>query len=166
MLYVKLRMRRKLMSYSLEINLRIYMCYYGFWCTCFITKTEVLFFLICALKIVKTDDKKHERRKCCCEGREKFYIFHTLCKKNKKQKKRQKWVQLFLPKKKRDKKETEFFSKQKLHSFLFIFFSSLLVLFCGVSLPRSEDHRESFCEFCFLKTQREKEREKCIYFFF
>ena len=24
----------------------------GFWCTCFITKTEVFFFLICALRIV------------------------------------------------------------------------------------------------------------------
>ena len=128
---------------------------------------------MCVLFLFMTsDDKKHERRKCCCEGREKFYIFHTLCKKNKKQKKRQKLVirffgpAFFAKKKKRDKKETEFFSKQKLHSFLFIFFSSLLVLFCGVSLPRSEDHRESFCECCFLKTQREKEREKCIYFFF
>ena len=104
-------------------------------------------------------------------GKREFYIFHTLCKKNKKQKKRQKWVRFFgssffCQKKKRDKKETEFFSKQKLHSFLHLLLLIIInILFCGVSLPRSEDHRESFCECCFLKTQREKEREKCIYFF-
>ena len=106
-------------------------------------------------------------------GKREFYIFHTLCKKNKKQKKRQKLVRFFGPaffaKKKRDKKETEFFSKQKLHSFLHLLLLIIInILFCGVSLPRSEDHREeSFRECCcFLKTQREKEREKCVYFFF
>ena len=126
----------------------------------------------CVLFLFMTsDDKKHERRKCCCEGRENFIFFTRFARRIKSRRRDRNWSDFlgssFLcQKKKRDKKETEFFSKQKLHSFLFIFFSSLLVLFCGVSLPRSEDHRESFCECCFLKTQREKEREKCVYFFF
>ena len=103
-------------------------------------------------------------------GKREFYIFHTLCKKNKKQKKRQKLVirffgPAFFAKKKRETKKRQNFFQNKSFILSFIFFSSLLVLFCGVSLPRSEDHRESFCECCFLKTQREKEREKCIYFF-
>lgn len=126
----------------------------------------------CVLFLFMTsDDKKHERRKCCCEGRENFIFFTRFARRIKSRRRDRNGSDFlgpafFAKKKKRDKKETEFFSKQKLHSFLFIFFSSLLVLFCGVSLPRSEDHRESFCECCFLKTQREKEREKCIYFFF
>ena len=124
------------------------------WCTCFNTKTEVLFFLICALKIVIFGREfslstftfrvmiKNTREENVVAREERNFIFFTRFARRIKSRRRDRngsdflGPAFFAKKKKRDKKETEFFSKQKLHSFLFIFFSSLLVLFCGVSLAR------------------------------
>ena len=141
---------------SLSLSLSLFRC--------------VLFLFMTRVMIKNTREKKTLLR----EGRENFLFFTRLLARRIKSRRRDIWnwsdflVQLFLPKK-RDKKETEFFSKQKLHSFLHLLLLIIInILFCGVSLPRSEDHREeSFRECCcFLKTQREKEREKCVYFFF
>ena len=73
------------------------------------------------------------------------------------------WSSFFLPHKRQTPKKRDriFFQNRELHySFTHLHHHSLVVLFCGVFLPRSEDHGESFCERCFLKTEREKERER------
>ena len=97
-------------------------------------------------------------------GKREFYIFHTLCKKNKKQKKRQKWVRFFgssfFCQKKRETKKRQNFFQNKSFILSFIFFSSslLLILFCGVSLPRSEDHKQrKFLRVVLLSKNTERE---------
>ena len=103
-------------------------------------------------------------------GKREFYIFHTLCKKNKKQKKRQKWVRFFgssffCQKKKRDKKETEFFSKQKLHSFLHLLLVIISTLLWCLSTTFRRPQRKFLRVLLSKNTEREREREVHIFLF-
>lgn len=127
----------------------------------------------CVLFLFMTsDDKKHERRKCCCEGRENFIFFTRFFARRIKSRRRDRnWsdflVQLFLPKK-RDKKETEFFSKQKLHSFLHLLLLIIIIntlLWCLSATfrrPRRKFLREKLLS---KNTEREREREVRIFLF-
>ena len=130
----------------------------------------VLFLFMTRVMIKNT----RERRKCCGEGRENFIFFTRFFARRIKSRRRDTeigrqifWSSFFCRKRETKKRQNFFQNKSFILSFIFFSSSLLLILFCGVSLPRSEDHGESFCEkSCFLKTQREKEREKCVYFFF
>jgi hypothetical protein len=105
-------------------------------------------------------------------GKREFYIFHTLCKKNKKQKKRQKLVirffgpELFLPKKKERQKRDRIFFKTKASFFpfhlLLIIISTLL--WC-LSTTFRRPQRKFLRVLLSKNTEREREREVHIFLF-
>ena len=115
-----------------------------------------------------------ERRKCCGEGRENFIFFTRFFARRIKSRRRdteigrQIFWSSFFCRKRETKKETEFFSKQKLHSFLHLLLLIIIIntlLWCLSATfrrPRRKFLREKLLS---KNTEREREREVRIFLF-
>ena len=114
---------------------------------------------------------KNTREENVVAREERNFIFFTRFARRIKSRRRDRnWssdflVQLFLPKK-RDKKETEFFSKQKLHSFLHLLLLIIIItlLWC-LSTTFRRPQRKFLRVLLSKNTEREREREVHIFLF-